>query len=55
MRKRRRHRGCGRYDRMAYFAVAFGLGLFLSLFLSVRFALFLAAITLIYIGVTCRS
>jgi hypothetical protein len=34
---------------------AFGLGLFLSLFFSVRLVLFFAAIALIYLGFTYNS
>lgn len=53
MRRRRCRKG-RRSEGSTVFAIAFGLGLFLALFCSVRFALFLAAVALIYIGITFR-
>ncbi len=48
-RRARRYRG---NDSMAAIAIAFGVGLILALFCSVKLALLVAAIALIYIG--CR-
>lgn len=52
MRKRRR-RGRGS-EWPAVVALAFGLGLFLSLFCSVKFVLFLVAVALICLGAASR-
>lgn len=52
--RRRRCRINRRNEWLTVFALAFGLGLFLAVFCSVRFALFLAAIALIYLGLTFR-
>lgn len=51
---KRRCRRNPRREWITVFAVAFGAGLFLALFCSVRFALFVAAIALIYLGITYR-
>lgn len=52
MRKPRRKKICGEW--LALMAVAFGLGLALSIFCSARFALLVAALGLIYLGATFR-
>ncbi len=51
---RRRQRPCGR-DGLTLFLTAFGFGLLLALVCSVRLALFVAAVILIYVGVTLRG
>lgn len=52
MGRRRGRRGTSESQKV--FAVAFGLGLFLSLFCSPRFALCLAAVALIWLGIKFR-
>ena len=51
--RRRRGRRC-RSNRGALLALAFGAGLFVALFCSLKLALFLAAVGLIAMGAACR-
>lgn len=50
MRKKPRRRGRG--EAITVFLLAFGLGLLIALFCSARLALCLAAIALVYVGIT---
>lgn len=51
---RRKCRKGAKGEWLAVVAIAFGAGLFLALFCSIKFALFVAAIALIYLGITFR-
>jgi len=48
----KRRRGYYRWGRIPVFLIAFGLGLFLALTASLRLALVVAAIALVYVGIT---
>ena len=47
----RRRRGFHRWERLPVFMLAFGLGLFLALTASLKLALLIAAIALVYVGI----
>lgn len=50
--KRRRRKGSSARREYAILMVAFGIGLIAAMIFSARFALFLAAVALIYYGIT---
>ena len=47
----RRYRRYRRWEKLPIFMVAFGLGLFLALTASIKLALLMAAVALIYVGI----